>query len=199
MTSEILEQMLRNQLPIEDILKWKDLEEWEESISIPEDVLYRCFFTVLRKEEAKLLIAINKQIHDTLKKTGKLPTIDEYKDLDKLIAIREEHIRHLIKMRKIYDTPAGEVNIIINEFCRLNLYVLIKAKIKKLTKSIHTDFNNKSDELNAICEVVKMIEKVDAELSFTKRIDHDYISRYVVPDCGRKISIGCSGNYFHSE
>ena len=119
--------------------------------------------------------------------------------MDKLIAIREEHIRHLIKIRKIYDTPAGEVNIIINEFCRLNLYVLIKAKIKKLTKSIHTDFNNKSDELNAICEVVKMIEKVDAELSFTKRIDHDYISRYVVPDCGRKISIGCSGNYFHSE
>ena len=208
MTSETFEQMLQNQRPNEDIVNWRDLEEWEEPISKRErDELYRCFTTALQKEEEKLLTAIKKQIYDTLKKTGKLPTIDEYKDLDKLIAIREEHTKYLIKMctdpdriSKIYDTPAGEINILINEFCRPHLYDLMRVKTEKLTNSIQNDLNNnqkilvkKSDELNALCEVVKMWEKVEAELDFTKRRNHSSLSQYALHYCGKTIYIGRSG------
>ena len=183
--------------------------EWEEPISKRErEELYRCFNKALQKEEEKLLTAIDKQIHDTLEKTGKLPTIDEYKDLDKLIAIREEHTKYLIRMSiypdrisKIYDTSAGEIDILIKEFCRSHLYVLMEAKIEKLTNSIQNDLNNnqkilvkKSDELNALCEVVKMWEKVEAELDFTERENYGSLSGYTLHDCRKTIYVGRRGN-----
>ena len=205
MTPEKFEQ---NQRLNEDIVNWRDLEEWEEPISKRErDELYRCFTTALQKEEEKLLSAIEKQIYDTLKKTGKLPTIDEYKDLDKLIAIREEHTKYLIKMftypdliSKIYDTPAGEINILIKEFCRPHLYDLMMVKIEKLKNSIQNDLNNnqkilvKRNEINALREVVGMKEMVEAELNFTKMRYFDSLSKYDLPVCVKTFYIGFKGN-----
>ena len=44
MTPKPFEQMLQNQRPNEDIVNWRDLEEWEESISKRgRDEIYRCF------------------------------------------------------------------------------------------------------------------------------------------------------------
>ena len=191
MTFETLGRMLQNQRPN---------EVWGKDG-------YKCFGTVLRREEAKLLITIEEQIHDTLEKTGKLPTIDEYKDLDKLIAIREEHTKYLIKMctdpdriSKIYDTPAGEINILIKEFCRPHLYDLMMVKIEKLKNSIQNDLNNnqkilvKRNEINALREVVGMKEMVEAELNFTKMRYFDSLSKYDLPVCVKTFYIGFKGN-----
>ena len=103
--------------------------------------LYRCFTNALQMEDEKLMVAIGKQIRDTLKKTGRLPNINEYKDLDKLIAIREEYVKYLTKVyqysenvEKMYSTPAEEIHIQITRFCILILNVFKRSKTEELTK-----------------------------------------------------------------
>ena len=72
----------------------------------------------MEKEESNILKGISKTIHDTLEKTGKLPTFGDHKDLGNLIEIRRELIKYLFKLTHnsdkdmiYYEEPHRQIHI----------------------------------------------------------------------------------------